>query len=73
MSGAKSVVVINMLETHEAMVSDCDVALNNSAVLQRVDVSGVDGIRKVTNFGAGSVTGYAFAVLNLQRQDRCHQ
>jgi hypothetical protein len=47
-------------------VQDGDGALDDGAVLQAVDVSGVQGVGEVTDLGAGPVAGYALAVFGLQ-------
>jgi hypothetical protein len=47
-------------------VQDGDGALDDGAVLQAVDVSGVKGVGEVADLGAGPVARYALAVFGLE-------
>jgi hypothetical protein len=47
-------------------VQDGDGALDDGAVLQAVDVSGVKGVGEVTDLGAGPVAGNALAIFGLE-------
>jgi hypothetical protein len=58
-----------VLEAGEAGVENLYVPLDDGAVLQAVNVSGVDGVFKIADFGAGSVAwdALSFDVLLLGR------
>ena len=55
-------VFVDVLEAVEAVIDDCDGALDDGTVLEDVDVAGVNGVGEMTNFRTGSVARNAFSI-----------
>ena len=63
-------VLVDLLEPVEAGVEDGEAALQDGAVLEALDVSGVDRVGELADLGTGPVTGHTLPVNSLQHTPR---
>jgi hypothetical protein len=61
-------VFVEVLESGEAGVEDGDGPLDDGAVLEGVDVSGMKGVGKVANLRTGTVARNALAIFGLENK-----
>lgn len=66
-AGTKSEVLVDLLESVESAIQNREGSFKDCAVAKALDVPGMNGVRKVANLWAGSVTGHALAILGLQQ------
>lgn len=65
-AGSEREVLVDLLKAIEGGVENCQAAFENSTVAEILNVSRVNCIRKLTDFGTGSVTWFTFSVFSLK-------
>ena len=64
---AKSEVPVDLLESIESAVQDCEASFKHRAVTKALNVPGMDGVRKAARLRARVAAGYTNAIFNLQQ------
>jgi hypothetical protein len=66
----KGEVLVDLLEAVEGGVEDREAALDDGAVLEGVNVAGVDGVAEGAGLGTGAVAGHALTVHGLENREK---
>ena len=67
---SKREIVIDLLEAGERVIQDGDVAFDDGAVAEALDVARVDDVHSLTRLGTGSVARHALAFEGLCRRHK---